>query len=173
MLGVVFLKWWTWMETPRSESFAKGKQPRNSFPNVLSMSWHFATLNPLSSFLTINFFKIFCFFSPSVFSFFFFFVKQGPLDPSKFVSAWSKPLWDSFCDSSYSIFKSSMNSFHLTMTSCNVLSFMFFTKKPFSSDIGVSSLMIMFIEQLANCFFHGSSSMTTTMSKSWTHTFKS
>jgi hypothetical protein len=37
----------------------------------------------------------------------------------------------------------------------------------------VSSLMIMFIEQLANCFFHGSSSMTTTMSKSWTHTFKS
>jgi len=39
-----------------------------------------------------------------------------------------KPLWDSFCDLSYLIFRSSMNSIHLTTTLCNVLSFMFLKK---------------------------------------------
>jgi hypothetical protein len=106
---------------------------------------------------------------------FFFFVRQGPLNPSKFMSVWSEPLWNSFCNSSYSIFKSLMNSFHLMTMSCDVLSFMFFTKKHFSTDVKTTSSLILFIEQTkpANYFFRGSFNMRMTMSKSWTHAFRS
>jgi hypothetical protein len=79
------------METPRSESFPKGKQPRNSLPNMLSTSQHSAALNPLSSFPPSSFVKIFYFFSTYVLSFFSFFVGQGPLNPLKFVNVWSEP----------------------------------------------------------------------------------
>ncbi len=52
----------------------------------------FVTLNPLSSFLTTSFVRIFSFFSASIFSFFCFFVGRRPLNPLKFMNAWSKPL---------------------------------------------------------------------------------
>ncbi len=127
------------------KSFPNGKQPKNSLPNVLSMSWHFVAsyLYLLSQQLVLL--GSFLFF-PLVFFLFLFFVRQGPLNPSKFMSVWSEPLWDSFCNSSYSIFKSLMNSFHLMVMSCDVLSFMFFTKKHFSTNIKVSSSLILFIE---------------------------
>ncbi len=68
-VGMSFLKQWTSMETLGRGSSPKGKQPRNSLPKVSSTSWHFATSNPLSSFPTTSFVKIFSFFSTSIFSF--------------------------------------------------------------------------------------------------------
>ncbi len=105
-----------------------------------------ARSNPFSSFPTTSFVKIFSFFSAFVFSFFLFFYWAKATKSFEVCGAWSKPLSNSFFDLSYSIFNSSKNSFHLMTTLCNVLSFMFFTKKPFSTDVGASSSLILFIE---------------------------
>ncbi len=175
MLGGVLLKQWTSMETLGSRSFPKGKKPRNSLPNVCqrvdTLLHQILSLLSWQLVLSRSFLSFSLLFSP----FFVFFVGWGPFNPSKFMNVWFEPLWNSFCDLSYSIFRSSKNSFHLMTTLCNVLSFMFFTKKPFSIDVGASSWLILFIEQTrpANCFFHESFSMTMTMSKSWAHAFRS
>ncbi len=75
MLGCVLLKWWASMETTRSGSFPRGKQPINSLPNVSLTSRHSTVSSPLSSFPTTNFVRMFSFFSTYVFFFFVFGVK--------------------------------------------------------------------------------------------------
>jgi len=110
-VGALF-KWWTLMVTPESGSFPKGKKPKNLLPSVSLMNWHYATSNLLSSLPTTSFVKILFFRSSlsflclSVFS-----PSHGPLKPLKFMSVGSKPLWKSCVDSSFSICKSSKNSF--------------------------------------------------------------
>jgi len=83
MSGGALLKRWTSMETPQSGSFIKGKKTKNSLPNVLLMSWHSTTSNPLNFFLTIRFVKVFSFFSTSIFSFFLFFYWARATKPLK------------------------------------------------------------------------------------------
>jgi hypothetical protein len=58
-VGKCFLGTMKSMETPGSESFPKGKQTKNSLPNMSLMSQHSIVSNLLSSFLTTSFVKIF------------------------------------------------------------------------------------------------------------------
>jgi hypothetical protein len=75
----------------------RGKQFKNSSPNMSSTSRHFVESNPLSL-PTTNFVKIFFFFYTLVFSFRGFIVGHDSLEFSKLVIAYLETLWESLAD---------------------------------------------------------------------------